>query len=59
LFGASSGDAFQVDVGPAFNTVTTMAAGAMYAGITLTCSEFAEQVNFVVSKLPPSAASLA
>jgi phage tail sheath protein FI len=50
LYGDSPGDAFDVDVGPAVNTPTTIAAGVLKAVIALTMSPFAEQVRIEIAK---------
>jgi hypothetical protein len=51
LFGASADDAFYVDVGPAVNTLETIAAGELHAIIGLRMSPFAEWVLIEIVKV--------
>lgn len=52
LFGTSPAAAFSVDVGPAQNTLTTLANGELHARVGLRTSPFAEQVFIDVAKVP-------
>jgi len=51
LFGESPDDAFYVDVGPAVNTLATIAAGELHAIIGLRMSPFAEYVVIEIVKV--------
>lgn len=50
LYGATSGDAYSVNTGPAVNTIVTIAAGAVNANIAVKLSPFAENVNINITK---------
>lgn len=51
LFGESADDAFYVDVGPAVNTLATIAAGELHAVIGARMSPFAEYVVIEIVKV--------
>ena len=52
LYGASSDQAFAVDVGPQVNTAATIAAGEIHAVIKVKCSPAAEWVVIDIVKVP-------
>ena len=52
LFGATSDEAFSVDVGPQVNTAATIAAGEVHAVIRVKCSPAAEWVVIDIVKVP-------
>ena len=51
LFGESAADAFYVDVGPAVNTLETIAAGELHAVIGVRMAPFAEYVVIEIVKV--------
>jgi hypothetical protein len=51
LFGATAEEAFQVNVGPAVNTPTTIANGELHAVIMVRMSPFAEWVVIEITKV--------